>query len=156
MSIVAVPRNASIDAMYSSGPKKGYNRQYLAAFFAPAAIVQFFCSANKSPFFFLSHSQFSYHSSLPQCILCCKIILLLHLLLCYFSIISIYFIIFFFSSISTKSYGTDFEFIFYYNCLIQLNSNYIYFMVSYSDFIIFNFYECYGLMVFHKKKKNSR
>ena len=42
--------------------------------------------------------------SLPQCILCYKILLLLLLLLCYFSIISIYFIILFFSSISIESY----------------------------------------------------
>ena len=39
----------------------------------------------------------------------------------------------------------DFEFIFDYNFLIQLNINSIYFMVSYSDFIIFNFYEYHFL-----------
>ena len=73
---------------------------------------------NKSPFFF-SFPILNSHTihSLPQCTLCYKIILLLYLLLCYLSIISIYFIIFFFSSISTESYETNFEFI-YYSCLI--------------------------------------
>ena len=37
----------------------------------------------------------------------------------------------------------DFEFIFYHNSLIWLNLNAIYFIVAYSDFVIFNFYEYY-------------
>ena len=37
--IAAVPKNTVIDPMYSSSPKKGRNRQYIAAFFAPATIV---------------------------------------------------------------------------------------------------------------------
>ena len=38
----------------------------------------------------------------------------------------------------------DFEFIFYHSSLIWLNLNAIYFMVTYSDFVIFNFYEHYA------------
>ena len=39
----------------------------------------------------------------------------------------------------------DFEFIFDYGSLIWLNLTAIYFMVVYSDFIIFNFYKYYFL-----------
>ena len=40
--IAAVPKNTVIDPMYSSSPKKGRNTRYIAAFFAPATVVQFF------------------------------------------------------------------------------------------------------------------
>ena len=39
----------------------------------------------------------------------------------------------------------DFEFIFDHSSLIWLNLIVIYFMVAYSDFVIFNFYEHYFL-----------
>ena len=39
----------------------------------------------------------------------------------------------------------DFEFIFDHGSLIWLNLTVIYFMVVYSDFIIFNFYKYYFL-----------
>ena len=35
---------AAIDPMYNDGHKKHRNRRHIAAVFAPAAIVQFFCS----------------------------------------------------------------------------------------------------------------
>ena len=35
--IEAVPKNAAIDPLYSGCKKKGCNRQYIVAFFAPAA-----------------------------------------------------------------------------------------------------------------------
>ena len=34
--IVAVPKNAAIDPMYSDGPKKRRNRRHIVVFFAPA------------------------------------------------------------------------------------------------------------------------
>ena len=48
--IAVVPKTATIDPMYSSGPKKCRNIRHIAAFFAlvykkTAAIVQIFCSA---------------------------------------------------------------------------------------------------------------
>ena len=46
--IAAVPKNIVIDPMYSSSPKKGRNTRYIAAFFAPAAIVQFFHCARRN------------------------------------------------------------------------------------------------------------
>ena len=39
----------------------------------------------------------------------------------------------------------DFEFIFYHSSLIFLNLIAIYFIVAYSDFVIFNFYKYYFL-----------
>ena len=42
--IAVVLKNATIDPMYSGGPKKRCNRRHIAAFFAPAAIVQISCS----------------------------------------------------------------------------------------------------------------
>ena len=39
----------------------------------------------------------------------------------------------------------DFEFIFYLSSLIWLSLTAIYFIVAYSDFIIFNFYKYYFL-----------
>ena len=39
----------------------------------------------------------------------------------------------------------DFEFIFDHNSLILLNLTAIYFMVAYSDFVLFNFYKYYFL-----------
>ena len=39
----------------------------------------------------------------------------------------------------------DFEFIFDHSSLIWLNLTVIYFMVAYSDFVIFNFYKYYFL-----------
>ena len=99
----------------------------------------------KKKFFFLSHSQFSSQSFSSTVHFILQSYSSSSFLLSYFSIISIYFIIFFFSSISIESYETDFEFILDYNFLIWLNINSIYFMVSYSDFIIFNFYEYHFL-----------
>ena len=39
----------------------------------------------------------------------------------------------------------DFEFIFYHSSLIWLSLTAIYFIVAYSDFVIFNFYKYYFL-----------
>ena len=48
----------------------------------------------------------------------------------------------------------DFEFIFYHSGLIWLNLNAIYFMVTYSDFVIFNFYEHYTSVWIEMKNEN--
>ena len=65
--IAAVPNNATIDPMYRGDQKKFHNRRHIAAVFAPAAIVQFFCSDETLTFkkfwieivFIESHMDFS-------------------------------------------------------------------------------------------------